>query len=157
MGVMMAMLMCLLLLLLNLNLTTALPQVPRAAALVTRRGVVYATSDDPEWDTTIGDLDGAFCFQGWDQRNFVGNWVLACCYNMDCCQFHNWLLNDELFSAKTWLTSTEGVRLWPTTECTAHFDEHGLSDTTWIDSAGWRNLASKPAYYSMSVSPGQKK
>lgn len=127
---MIATLMCLLLF---LNLTTALPQSPPPPVPAIAK---ITTGANPAMQR------GSFCFVGWDQRNYRGNAVAACCSG-SCCSFQNSLLNTKLFSAKAYPSTSKRVRLWTTYACSG--------ESRWVDSKGLSDLSIAPGYYFMSL------
>ncbi|KAF8425311.1 hypothetical protein EV426DRAFT_597081 [Tirmania nivea] len=124
----------------------ALPDTPAEGGLeiVARadanEAVIVHSGD--EAGTKLATRAPQYCFVGWDQVNYQGNWARACCVS-DCCWFYNDLLNNRLYSAKSTLSTTGGVRLWTSDHCTG--------ESRWVDSDGWWNLGQAPAYYSMSL------
>ena len=150
----MAILMCLLLL---LNLTTALPQEITTPQNDTIPQDVTTPPDDTEAEPGFswadisypGDISlvgtGGFCVKGYNQRNFRGDWLEACCFDT-CCRFSEWVMFN-LRSAITTDTPDWGVTLWKNQYC----DGNPATESVWISTRGRYSLQ-PGGYYSMSLS-----
>ena len=118
------------------NLASALP-APAADA-----------DPSPDANSALTDRDSReFCFIGWNQRNYKGTSVKQCGFvPYQCKTFTDDLLVNHLFSAKATQSPTGGVWLWTDLGCKS---KNGQGPR-WVDYEGWYDLASAPAYHSMS-------